>query len=52
VVRQVLALKQAKGFTYKITGVVHSKTGRFPFETRGVLFEWPELTDLLGSLSR
>lgn len=46
IVRQVLNLSQKQELAYTITGVLHSKNGRLPFDSTGVLFEKGQLPGL------
>jgi LEA14-like dessication related protein len=48
VVRQVLGLRKTQELTYRITGLLHRKDGRLPFENSGVLVEKGELSNLLN----
>jgi len=47
VVRQVLGLRKTEELTYGITGVLHLKDGRLPFDNTGVLVEKGEMSGLL-----
>ncbi len=44
IVRQLLALPQTQGLTYDISGVLHSKDGRLPFDSSGTLVDKGQLT--------
>ncbi|ULA64377.1 MAG: WHy domain-containing protein [Nitrospira sp.] len=48
VVRQVLGLRNAQALNYEISGVLHVKDGRLPFENSGVLVEKGELSGILA----
>jgi LEA14-like dessication related protein len=39
IVRQVLSLSQKQELAYEISGVLHGKEGRLPFDSSGVLFD-------------
>lgn len=47
VVRQVLGLRSTQELTYGITGLLHRKEGKLPFDNSGILVEGSELSDLL-----
>lgn len=47
VVRQVLGLRKVQALSYEISGVLHLKDDRLPFENRGVLVEKGELSGIL-----
>lgn len=47
VVRQVLGLQKVQEVTYSISGILHLKDGRLPFENSGVLLEKSELPGAL-----
>ncbi len=48
VVRQVLGLRKVQALNYEISGVLHMKDGRLPFENSGVLVEKGELSGILA----
>lgn len=48
VVRQVLSLRNTQELTYGISGVLHRKEGRLPFDNTGVLVEKGELSSLVN----
>jgi LEA14-like dessication related protein len=48
VVRQVLGLHKTHELAYGISGVLHLKDGRLPFENTGVLIEKGELSGILN----
>lgn len=48
VVRQVLGLRKTQELAYGITGVLHLKDGRLPFDNTGILVEKGELSGLLN----
>lgn len=48
VVRQVLGLRKVQALSYEISGVLHLKDGRLPFENSGVLVEKGELSGILA----
>jgi LEA14-like dessication related protein len=48
VVRQVLGLRKVQALNYEISGVLHVKDGRLPFENSGVLVEKGELSGILA----
>lgn len=48
VVRQILGLRKVQALTYEISGVLHLKDGRLPFENSGVLIENGELSGILS----
>lgn len=47
VVRQVLGLRTVQALSYEISGVLHLKDGRLPFDNSGVLVEKGELSGIL-----
>lgn len=47
VLRSVLGLRKTEALAYGISGVLHLKEGRLPFENTGVLVEKGELTSIL-----
>ncbi|MCC6141625.1 MAG: LEA type 2 family protein [Nitrospira sp.] len=48
VVRQVLGLRKVQALNYEISGVLHMKNGRLPFENSGTLVEKGELSGILA----
>jgi len=44
IVRQLMNLSQKQDLAYSISGVLHSKEGRLPFDNEGVLIEKGQLT--------
>lgn len=48
IVRQVLGFRTAQDVRYGITGVLHLKSGRLPFENTGVLVEKGDLSGILS----
>jgi LEA14-like dessication related protein len=48
VVREMLGLRKTAELTYGITGVLHLKDGRLPFDNTGVLVEKGEIPGLLN----
>ena len=44
IIRQLLSLSQKQDLSYDISGVLHSKDGRLPFDNSGVLLEQGQLT--------
>lgn len=48
VVRQVLGLQKVQALSYEISGVLHLKDGRLPFENSGVLVDKGELSGILA----
>lgn len=48
VVRQVLGLRKVQALSYEISGVLHLKEGRLPFENSGMLAEKGELSGVLA----
>lgn len=48
VVRQVLGLRTVQALSYEISGVLHLKDGRLPFDNSGVLVEKGELSGILN----
>lgn len=48
VVRQILGLRETQQLAYGITGVLHLKDGRLPFDNTGVLVEKGGLSGLLN----
>ena len=48
VVRQVLGLRKTQELAYSITGVLHLKDGRLPFDNTGVLVEKSDLSGILN----
>lgn len=47
-VRQLLGLRNAQALTYDVSGVLHLRDGRLPFENNGVLLEKGELSGVLS----
>ena len=47
VARQVLGLRKTQALDYGVSGILHLKDGRLPFDNTGVLVEKGELSDLL-----
>jgi len=48
IVRQVLGLRKVQAMNYEISGVLHVKDGRLPFENSGVLVEKGELSGIFA----
>ncbi len=48
VVRQVLGLRKVQALGYEISGVLHLKDGRLPFDNSGVLVEKSDLSGILA----
>ena len=48
VVRQVLGLRKTQELAYSITGVLHLKDGRLPFDNNGVLVKKGDLSGILN----
>jgi LEA14-like dessication related protein len=46
VVRQLLGFSRNQDLSYDITGLLHLKDGRLPFDSSGVLLEKSQLSDL------
>lgn len=44
IIRQILSVSQQQDLAYEISGVLHSKDGRLPFDNSGVLLEQGQLT--------
>ena len=44
IIRQLMSLSQKQDLSYDISGVLHSKDGRLPFDNSGVLLEQGQLT--------
>ncbi len=51
ILRQVLGLRTSQEVAYGISGVLHLKDGRLPFENTGVLVEKDELRHSLSEMT-